>query len=215
MKSFHFFTVFHSLSKKYISLKKITNNNSFGNNFTLFYTIQISMYHFTLKLIIRVIIFSFVAERKIVASKRLINQSRDDPSLINFSLGRESVPTQTSTKPSRTYFKYNTIPMDINTHHASNLPCRYSEEFNGTILITRVMASNYNRIITMYHVAIITESNDLPRSMKLYLLESDNTADLLRRQRRSDDRRKLRRALGLYTSWKAVERGFQPGICTP
>lgn len=86
MKSFHFFAVFHSLSKKYISLKKITNNNSFGNNFTLFYTIQISMYHFTLKLIIRVIIFSFVAERKIVASKRLINQSRDDPSLINFSL---------------------------------------------------------------------------------------------------------------------------------
>lgn len=47
------------------------------------------------------------------------------------------------------------------------------------------MASNYNRIITMYHVAIITESNDLSRSMKLDLLECDNTGDLLSRERRT------------------------------
>lgn len=37
----------------------------------------------------------------------------------------------------------------------------------------------------MYHVTIITESNDLSRSMKLYLLECDNTGDLLWRERRT------------------------------
>lgn len=100
--------------------------------------------------------------------------------LINFSSGRESIQTVDKTIA----HLFRTIQYLWILIHASNLPCRYSEEFNGTILITRVMASNYDRIITMYHVAIITESNDLRRSMKLYLLESDNTTDLLRRQRR-------------------------------